>query len=218
MTIGTKLERPQSLTSIARESIRNAITTGELAFGAQLSESVLALRFGVSKTPVREALLQLRLEGLVDIIPQRGTFVFAPGEEQVREICRFREIVETAALAEAIRHDAAGLARGLRKALADGHALDGKHAEDALFHGAIITGSANAYLASSYQLVADKIQSLRARLPQDDGVDACHDTHTRITALAAAADIEGACNTLREHIRSTEQSYIKAIHGQPASA
>jgi DNA-binding GntR family transcriptional regulator len=218
MTIGTTLARPQSLTSIARESIRNAITGGELAFGAQLSESVLALRFGISKTPVREALLQLRLEGLVDIIPQKGTFVFEPDEDQVREICRFREIVETAALAEAIRADAPGLARRLRNALAEGAAAGGRHAEDALFHGAIIAGSGNAYLAASYQLVADKIQALRARLPRDNGVDACHDTHTRVATLAAAADAEGACDALREHIRSTEQSYVGAIHAKPASA
>lgn len=217
MTIGTKLARPQSLTSIAKESIRNAITGGELGFGAQLSESALALRFGVSKTPVREALLQLKSEGLVEILPQKGTFVFDPAEDQVREICRFREIVETAALAEAIRIDAAGLARGLRDALAEGAALGGKHAEDAFFHGAIIAGSQNAYLTSSYQLVADKIQALRARLPEDNGVDACHDTHTRIAALAAAGDVTGACDMLRDHIRSTEQSYVNAIHAQPAS-
>src|SRR5579871_787706 len=105
MSIEKTMERPKSLTAIAKENIRHAIVAGELAFGSQLSESALALRMGVSKTPVREALLQLKLEGLVDIQPQSGTFVFSPTEDEVRDICRFREIVELSALELAMQAD-----------------------------------------------------------------------------------------------------------------
>ena len=66
MTLASKLDRPRSLTDLAVERIRAAIVEGDLAFGEQLSEAALALKLGISKTPVREALLRLKMDGLVD--------------------------------------------------------------------------------------------------------------------------------------------------------
>lgn len=218
-------ERPKSLTAIAKDLIRNAIVEGELPFGSQLSESALALQFGFSKTPVREALLQLKLEGLVDVLPQSGTLVFKPTEDQVREICRFREIIELSALELAMRGDHEGLAQSLTAALKSG--LDGdidddmRHRlQDASFHGAILERCGNAYLQAAYQLVADKIQALRARLAADDKrVDSCHDTHSEIMQLIGAGNVRKACAELRTHIRSTEDSYIRASqHGDDSAA
>src|SRR3546814_1823984 len=58
----TRLERPKSLTELVKEHVRTRITNGELMLGEALSENVLAAQLGISKTPVREALLQLKLE------------------------------------------------------------------------------------------------------------------------------------------------------------
>ncbi|WP_158602018.1 GntR family transcriptional regulator [Pararobbsia silviterrae] len=218
MAANAKVERPRSLTAIAKDSIRRAIVDGELAFGTQLSESALALRLGVSKTPVREALLQLKLEGLVEIQPQSGTFVLDLTEDQVREICRFREIIELSALELAIQRDAKDLAQHMQAALKVPKAVSSTQAAprdvDARFHGAILECCGNTYLQSAYQLIADKIQSLRSRLSSDDThVDACHDTHSGIVALVREGNVKKACAELRSHIRSTEESYIRASRG-----
>jgi DNA-binding GntR family transcriptional regulator len=215
MAANVKLDRPRSLTASAKEHIRRAIVEGELAFGSQLSESALALMLGVSKTPVREALLQLKLEGLVDIQPQSGTFVFNPTEAQVREICRFREIVELSALELAIQHDAKGLAQQMTAALKIAKTSQTPKPlprdEDAQFHGAILECCGNTYLQAAYQLIADKIQALRARLSSDDTrIDSCHDTHSGIVKLVRDGDVKKACAELRAHIRSTEESYLRA--------
>jgi DNA-binding GntR family transcriptional regulator len=215
MAANVKLARPQSLTAIAKESIRRAIVDGELEFGAQLSESALALMLGVSKTPVREALLQLKLEGLVDIQPQSGTFVFDPTEDQVREICRFREIIELSALELAIERDAKGLAQQMMAALKVAKTSQKSKPlprdEDARFHGAILECCGNTYVQAAYQLIADKIQALRARLSSDDTrIDSCHDTHSGIVQLVRDGDAKKACAELRAHIRSTEDSYLRA--------
>ena len=209
------MERPKSLTAIAKESIRRAIVAGEFEFGSHLSESTLALRLGVSKTPVREALLQLRLEGLVEIHPQSGTYVFNPTEAEVRKICRFREFVESSALELAMSLDSDRLAQQLTTALRMDKDLDDgerlARRQDADFHSAIMECSENEYLQSAYQLVADKIQALRARLSiEDEHVDSCHDTHSGIIGLVRAGNIKKACAELRMHIRSTEESYIRA--------
>ncbi|MDR5733995.1 GntR family transcriptional regulator [Caballeronia sp. LZ025] len=216
MKIEKHVERPKSLTAIAKDMIRDAIVDGELPFGSQLSESALALKFGFSKTPVREALLQLKLEGLVEILPQSGTLVFKPTEEQVREICRFREIIELSALELAMRRDASALAQRQTAALKmvrdDGLSEDVRHRiQDAQFHGAILECCGNAYLQSAYQLVADKIQALRARLAVGDKpVGSCDEMHAEIMRLIREGNVRRACTELRAHIRSTEDSYIRA--------
>jgi DNA-binding GntR family transcriptional regulator len=221
MGIKTKLQRPKSLTSMAKEEIRAAIVDGALAFGEQLSESVLADSLGISKTPVREALLQLKLEGLVDIEPQRGTFVFSLTQRQVREICRFREVIETAGLALAMELDAAELPRRLSAVLAgaaSSRPYQGPARKlDAEFHTAILEASGNSYLISAYQTIATKIQALRARLPKhNEHVDACLESHATIVALVRAGETAAALESLRLHIQSTEESYLSANFQQVA--
>jgi DNA-binding GntR family transcriptional regulator len=115
----SQLERPRSLTELAQERIRNLIVTGAFELGEQLSEVQLANRLGISKTPVREALLQLRHGGLVEIHPQRGTFVFTLDESGVDQVCQFRTVIECEALTEAMKRRPAQLLRALDSCLAD---------------------------------------------------------------------------------------------------
>src|SRR5437660_1696258 len=61
-----------------RQRIEDEIVSGELALGSRLDENQLAARFGVSRTPIREALLQLAVTGLVQTKPRRGAIVSAP--------------------------------------------------------------------------------------------------------------------------------------------
>src|SRR6478609_6914178 len=61
-----------------RQRIEDEIVSGELALGSRLDEAQLAARFGVSRTPIREALLQLAVTGLVQTKPRRGAIVSAP--------------------------------------------------------------------------------------------------------------------------------------------
>jgi biotin operon repressor len=85
------IERPESLTESTVKRIRQAIVSGDLGLGLPLSERQLADMLGVSKTPVREALAQLRREGLVRIVPQRGASVFTLSQQEVIDICGLRQ-------------------------------------------------------------------------------------------------------------------------------
>jgi DNA-binding GntR family transcriptional regulator len=71
------LERPKSLRELALEHLRSSIVDGTLKMGQTLSERGISEELGVSKSPVREALAQLRDEGLVSIEPQKGARVFS---------------------------------------------------------------------------------------------------------------------------------------------
>ena len=97
-----KIARPKSLTELVGEELRARIVDGRLRLGAALSENALAAELGLSKTPVREALLQLKLERLVEVLPQRGTYVFRLAADQVAPISELREVLEVAALTAAM--------------------------------------------------------------------------------------------------------------------
>ena len=80
-----------SLTREAFERIREAIVSGALEFGEPLSETQIAKALGMSKAPVRAAFMELRDKGLVNIVPQSGTYVFSPtrrGRSHVELISR----------------------------------------------------------------------------------------------------------------------------------
>src|SRR5581483_11326016 len=113
------LTRPHSLADQAADEIRRRIVSGEFELGQALSETAIAAVLGVSKTPVREALLRLKTEGLVDIQPQRGTFVFRISAVEVRKLSEFRQVLEVAALRLAMRRDAAALGRVLERIVRD---------------------------------------------------------------------------------------------------
>ena len=93
-----QIERPDSLSKIAEDHVRQGIVRGTFQLGESLQESKLSSTLGMSKTPIREALAALNLQGLVQIIPQRGAFVFSLSEQDVVQLCRFRLILETSAI------------------------------------------------------------------------------------------------------------------------
>src|SRR5919112_2312668 len=114
-----KLEPSQSLAQKVAARLRQAIVEGEFPPGAVVAEEMLAQSFGVSRTPVREALNQLQLQGLIVIRPQVGSFVFSPDAEDIAMLCEFRLILEPRAARLAYRNDQAGTLADLETVLSD---------------------------------------------------------------------------------------------------
>jgi DNA-binding GntR family transcriptional regulator len=212
MTSPLRLERPQTLTDMAFERIREAIVSGSLKLGEQVSEAQLAQSMGISKTPVREALVRLKIEGLVDIHPQRGTFVFKLGPSEVGQMCRFRAMVETQALQEAAVANRDALLSALRECVAEmAHAEAAGDIErlariDMDFHRQFVLSCPNGYLQASYELIRYQLIALRFRAPIPD----CVDSHQVLVDLIERGDIEGACAELRTHVFNNEARYCTA--------
>jgi len=101
-----------SKTDLVAALVRELVITGELAAGEQLRQRDLAQRFGVSQTPVREAMRRLESEGLLVCDTHRGFTVVAPDEGRLEENFRIRAALESLGASLAARRiDAAGLAR-----------------------------------------------------------------------------------------------------------
>jgi len=212
MTRSLRLERPQLLTDLAMERIREAIVRGDFKLGELVSEAQIAQRLGTSKTPVREALVRLKIEGLVDVHPQRGTEVFRLSPEDVGRLCRFRSMLELAALREAATQNRAKLLEALGALLKDLAVAEKKGDVDALaaidmdFHHQFFVCCDNDYLRGAYALIRYQLLALRHRSP----IEQCVESHQVLYNAIERNDVDGACELLAEHVGNTEERYCTA--------
>jgi DNA-binding GntR family transcriptional regulator len=195
-----------SKTIVAAE-LRSRITTGRLALGARISDKQLAAELDVSRTPVREALVQLQSEGLVVMRPQSGTFVVDLTIEDVRQICATRAILETGALRLAAEAGSAepmgrlGLLVGRAAIALDEGDLVLCDELDCQFHEGIVAASANSYLIRAYSGISDKLRALRHRLPREQGRMArAIAQHRHVIDLWAAGRLDQAIAELGSHV------------------
>lgn len=89
-----QIERHQTLREKILETIREAILKGNLKPGEKVAEPELAERFGISRTPIREAFRQLESEGYLTVIPRKGAVVAALSERDVEEFYAIKSILE----------------------------------------------------------------------------------------------------------------------------
>lgn len=213
-----RIERPKSLKELVVDELRKRIIDGRLQLGAALSENTLAAELGISKTPVREALAQLRIDGLVDVQPQRGTYVFRLAAEQVIMISELREILEVAAAAAAVdRNHAPLLARmsrlftDMRQAYEDDDTL-AYRTLDGEYHQTIIDLSGNPYIRDAYSQVGFRVQALRTRLSREALLNRLSlKDHREILRLIKARDVPNLQRLLRGHINQTKQAYLDLL-------
>lgn len=197
-----------SLTAQVTERIREAIMDGRFPLGEALSELKLAAAFSVSRTPVREALTALQLQGLIDIRPQSGSFVFMPSEEDVGELAEFRRVVEVTALRFCFARRREETLRQMRAAADEmEHARDaddrlGVARADTAFHQAIAENSANEYLVGAYRLVSGRVAALRTHnlMATDTIRNKSLTEHRAVIAAFAKGDLDRAEDVLAEHI------------------
>ena len=195
-----------SLTGEAFERIRNAIVSGGLEFGEQLSETQIAKALGMSKAPVRAAFMELRDRGLVIIVPQSGTYVFSPTAEDVRTLSQFRALLEEEAIREAMKRKPQELVAKLDDALARMRKALGRKdyaaygEADSAFHLAILEAAGNRYLTKAYALSSTALEALRVRLQRGGFRARSYDEHVEMTALLKSGKVEKASRLMRVHI------------------
>ena len=93
-----EMQRPQTVAEQVANVLREAIADGSLADGTVLRQDELALRFGFSRMPIRDALRQLEAEGIVQIHPTKGAQVARMDATEIREIFALRDLLESQAL------------------------------------------------------------------------------------------------------------------------
>jgi len=211
------LERPKSLRELALEHLRNSIIDGSLKMGQVLSERGISEELGVSKSPVREALAQLRDEGLVSIEPQKGARVFTLSDAEVAQICDFRQAIETAAFELALKRSPEQLAEDMARVVGEMKRAREAGNErrylqlDTEFHHLIFKHAGNDYLTASYTRYVGKIAALRthlSKLPQH--TELSYDEHIGLSKAVKKGDMGVIRKLLSQHIDRTRQAYQNA--------
>lgn len=198
----------KSARRIVHERLRQQILELQLPPGAALSEAEIATAFGVSRTPVRESLLLLAEEGLVDIYPQRGSFVGPIHLSDVVTAQFIREALECTSLEQSAPSIGPGDIADLRELLAQQRAADasgdvaGFFGLDEAFHRRLREAGNHA---AAWPIVSQaKAQMDRARrmsLPSGGKMADLIAQHTRVVDAVENGDPSGAVNALRTHLR-----------------
>lgn len=218
-----QIKRPKSLNKIAENHIRQGITTGAFRLGESLQEAKLSESMGISKTPIREALAALNLQGLVHIIPHRGAFVFSLSQDDVVQLCRYRLILETAALEQALAGNRDALLEDLdlivsKMAEAQDAGSFERYLElDADFHDAFFKHCENSYLREGYQKVSDIVSTMRTHLSKRAQRTAkSFKEHQGIIAFLRDGKVKPAKDLLKRHITRGERSYSDLVEAGKA--
>lgn len=190
------------------QTLHAAVVSGELETGVIYSAPALAAQFGVSATPVREAMIDLTREGLVEILRTKGFRVREPTPEQLRDMLELRLLVEVPTVR---RIAAAGIASSQRDALhilaqatvetAQNHEVLGHVAADLRFHLGLLALAGNAETVDVIRGLRSRsrLYGLRSAEKQAFLVRSAPE-HLQILELVAAGDAEGAETLMHDHI------------------
>ena len=220
-----RVSRGPSLKEKAYEVIKEHILR-DLDAGHPLVVHELAEQLGISRTPVREALLALEQDGFVETIPHKGTFVASLSADEIKKIYDIREVLECRAVRLATgripHHDLMRVKAQLaeaKEALDSGDPNAHFHADTDL-HSLIARHSGNELLESMIENLGDRAYRIRAYSRRRSGEHLRHSLQEHVAILDSllAGDSASAEEGMREHIRQSSERIASLLHQQPAGS
>jgi DNA-binding GntR family transcriptional regulator len=209
-----------NIQTMVADGIRSKIISGALELGASLSEAALASEFGVSRTPVREALKQLQTEGLVKIRPRVGTFVTIPSRAEIIELFQMKELLEgAAARVLALRGEVPELAL-LRRNIE--HSDAALAADDVVayiglvgeFHQLIVEGAGNSKLLAHHTMLMNQLAFPRlvsASLSVPGRFAKSEDEHRLMLDIIETGDGATAEQFMRHHVQASQEALLESV-------
>ena len=221
MTLETKpVSRPaqkslqhRTIAAAVAENLRHRILDGDFKAGFPLRQDALANEFGVSRIPIREALMQLEAEGLVKIHPHRGAIVSELSTEEVQELFELRSLLEPRLLKASARHLTHNDYEKLNHILQEYSAeLRANHVRrwgelNTEFHMLLYrhAGKPRA-LAIVANLLQECDRHTRLQLSLTDGMKRAETEHAKLLRLCESGRITDACSLLGMHIEEAGRS------------
>lgn len=197
----------QNVVQKLRDQIENGIVSGEFPAGRRLDETQLATRFGVSRTPVREALIQLGAIGLIEIRPRRGAIVVEPAPHRIYEMFEVMAELEAMAGAHAARRytddDRAALEAAHCRCLRSAEAgdADAYYYDNEVFHEAVYAASHNGFLQEQCLALHRRLRPYRRlQLRVRNRMETSLAEHERVVKAILSGDSNGAAAVLRTHV------------------
>ena len=211
------------LRDVVFNTLRRAILKGELEPGERLMEIALANKLGVSRTPIREAIRKLELEGLVVMIPRKGAEVARITEKDLRDVLEVRTSLEKLAIGLACDRITEDDIHDLKLACKDFEESLGKDdlttiaEKDVAFHDIIFRSTTNARLIQILNNLREQMYRYRLEYLKDtQSHDRLVEVHQRIVDAIIDKNKEEAVRLIQEHIYIQELTVIKKLQEQEA--
>lgn len=208
-----------SLREHIKRQIVDAILSGVFTPGERLVEATIADQLGVSRAPVREALVALEQEGIVTSLPRRGYFVINFSDKDIEEIYSLRLLLEVEALRRAVSHFPEDSLRAMQvivdqlgNSSARGEAIVELIRLDHSFHEYMVRTANHSRLYSAWdsmRLQTWLLIGLTSRTPFDYP-DQPREAHQRILDAIVAEDAAAAAAALRDHLLDAEERAQRA--------
>ena len=212
----------QVSTEKIRQAIQQRIASGEWPPGCAVSESELTREFGVSRTPVREALIQLSVQGFLHIVPRAGIFV---SKLSVRQLLAMLETLAhlegLCASLVAARIDGAGLRRVHMSHAEAGRAVEADDAKryaacNQEFHALLYQSCRNEFLVDQIDLIRSRTAAYRLkRFDVPGGLRRSWDGHGALVAAVLAGDRRAAHDAAVEHIEMGGREFAEMVRQLP---
>ncbi|MEV1048431.1 GntR family transcriptional regulator [Streptomyces sp. NPDC049916] len=202
----SSLKRPPAAERVYTH-IKEAVLDRRYEGGTLLTEGDLADAVGVSRTPVREALLRLEVEGLIKLYPKKGALVLAVSAQEIKDVVETRLLVEEFAARKAVPATPQLVARleqllEEQRRLAEDGDLAAVAVKDRCFHAEIVSHAGNEILSRLYDQLRDRQLRMGVAVMEahPDRIQANITEHGELLAAIRAGDAEAAAQVVRRHV------------------
>ena len=206
------------LRDVVFKTLRQAILTGELKPGERLMEIHLANKLGVSRTPIREAIRKLELEGLVTMVPRRGAQVAQITEKSMSDVLEVRRALDELAVELACLRITEEEKEQLKEACLNFEKIvitNDVHEiakADVAFHDIIFAATGNGRLSQMVNNLAEQMYRYRYEYIKDEKQhDMLVKEHRKIYDSIVANDTDSAKEAIRIHIENQEKAILRQI-------
>jgi len=213
-----KTDKTDSLAEIAYIQLRNEIHRGLLSPGAVISERELAAQYGMSKTPIREAITQICREGLLQRLPGRGYMVTPITIKEIQELYDMRLILELAAIERVFANNSPELFEKLEQISVISYIHENPESYDFFleanrnFHLTIAKATGNSRLGNALEGILIEMERLfHLGLRIKDSSEEMTKEHKELVEFLENGQLASALNSTKEQILSSKKRILDAV-------
>lgn len=219
--MSAKVDELIPLRDVVFKKLRRAILLEELKAGERLTEIRLADRLGVSRTPIREAMRKLELEGLVVMVPRRGAVVAKISEKNLRDVLEIRRVLDMLCarlacerMSEEAKEKLSTACQDFEEAVKSGDLRDVAQ-KDVALHNIIIEATGNLTLQQMLDNLAEQMYRYRVKYLKDDSqYQTLSREHRAICKSIMSGDQDTAVRLAKEHIDNQETAIIRQLRAE----
>jgi len=212
----SKIKHPKSFTQIAYNEIKKAIIDHTVAPGETLFERDLSDRLGISRTPIREAIHQLEIEGWLHSVPRKGIYIKDISKEEVEEVLQLRKANEMLVVELAIPNMTEQIIENINDICVSQQKEKGNRSfitVDHTFHIYLAEISGNKRLMQLMQTLSDQIHWFGVQALYSKGrTESILTEHGTIFQALKERDVDKAKLAVADHIEKTRKAILESLH------